>query len=180
MIPLLKRKHFKMKNIITNEVFDKLRSDTKRLFDIYDDFGLVKTAKQKSEDISGLLEVAIAEFIDGAVAPKKDSEPDLWLNGVAVEIKTSAGTTWRGGTFSKRPGYYVFVTYTLDENNVPSFYIAGINLKEEDWKSSTSDSYYATTYGKKELFLNKDKVTTYVGSLVGKEGKRLTIKMNYS
>ena len=55
-----------------------------------------------------------------------------------------------------------------------------IDLEEEDWKSSTSDSYYATSYGKKELYLNKDKVTTYVGSLVGKEGKRLTIKVNYT
>ena len=173
-----------MKNIITNEVLHKLRSDTKRLFDIYDEFGLVKTAKQKSEDISGLLEVAIAEFIDGAVAPKKDKEPDILLhtkdNIIVVEIKTTNGESWRGGTFSKRPGYYIFVSWKLDEFNYPSFYIAGIDLKEEDWKSSNSDNYYATTYSKKELYLNKDKVTTYVGSLVGKQGKRLTIKVNYS
>ena len=166
--------------IITNEVLDKLRSDTKRLFDIYDEFGLSKTPKQKSEDISALLENAIEEYIDGAVAPKVDSEPDIYYYGKPVEIKTSAGTSWRGGTFSKRPGYYVFVTYSLDESNMPVFYIAGIPLEEEDWKSSTSDSYYATSYGKKELYLNKDEVTTYVGSLVGKQGKRLTIKVNYN
>ena len=99
--------------IITNEVLDKLRSDTKRLFDIYDEFGLSKTPKQKSEDISALLENAIEEYIDGAVAPKVDSEPDIYYYGKPVEIKTSAGTSWRGGTFSKRPGYYVFVTYSL-------------------------------------------------------------------
>lgn len=170
--------------LITNEVLHKLRSDTKRLFDTYDEFGLVKTAKQKSEDISGLLEVAIEHFIEGTVAPKKDKEPDiLWYKNklcYPVEIKTSNGESWRGGTFSKRDGYYIFVSWKLDEFNYPTFYIAGIDLKEENWKSSNSDSYYATTYGKKQLYLNKDKVTTYVGSLVGKEGKRLTIKINYS
>ena len=170
-------------DIINEAVLTALRENTKKLLDTYKDFGLNKSPKQISEDISGLLETAIERNIEGAIAPKKDSEPDIWLNGKAVEIKTSAGTTWRGGTFSKRPGYYIFVTYTLwsgfDFDNVPSFYIAGIDLKEEDWKSSTSDNYYATTYGKKELYLNENKVTTYVGSLEGKEGKRLTIKVNY-
>jgi len=166
-------------NIINETVIENLRENTKRLLDVYKDFGLNKTPKNISEDISGLLETAIERNVDGAIAPKVDSEPDIRYNGAPVEIKTSAGTNWRGGTFSKRPGYYIFVTYTLDENNVPSFYIAGIDLVEEDWKSSTSENYYATSYGKKELYLNEDKVTTFAGSLVGKEGKRLTIKVNY-
>jgi hypothetical protein len=167
-------------NIVNEKVLTALRQSTKKLLDTYKDFGLNKSPKNISEDISGLLETAIERNIEGAIASKIDSEPDIRYNGEAVEIKTSAGTTWRGGTFSKRPGYYIFVTYTLDENNVPSFYIAGINLKEEDWKSSTSDSYYATTYGKKELYLNENKLITYVGSLEGKQGKRLTIKVSYS
>tara|TARA_B100001996_G_C18632671_1_gene582408 strand:+ start:294 stop:800 length:507 start_codon:yes stop_codon:yes gene_type:complete len=166
-------------NIINETVIENLRENTKRLLDVYEDFGLNKTPKNISEDISGLLETAIERNVEGAIAPKVDSEPDIRYNGKPVEIKTSAGTNWRGGTFSKRPGYYIFVTYTLDENNVPSFYIAGIDLVEEDWKSSTSENYYATSYGKKELYLNEDKVTTFAGSLVGKEGKRLTIKVNY-
>ena len=166
-------------NIINETVIENLRENTKRLLDVYEDFGLNKTPKNISEDISGLLETAIERNVEGAIAPKVDSEPDIRYYGVPVEIKTSAGTNWRGGTFSKRPGYYIFVTYTLDENNVPSFYIAGIDLVEEDWKSSTSENYYATSYGKKELYLNEDKVTTFAGSLVGKEGKRLTIKVNY-
>jgi hypothetical protein len=152
-------------NVMNEAVMTALRGNTKKLLDTYKDFGLNKSPKQISEDVSGLLETAIERNIEGAIAPKKDSEPDIWLNGKAVEIKTSAGTQWRGGTFSKRPGYYIFVTYTLDEYNVPSFYIAGIDLKEEDWKSSTSDNYYATTYGKKELYLNENKFTKYVGSL---------------
>ena len=166
-------------DIINEAVLASLRENTKKLLDTYEDFGLNKSPKNISEDISGLLETAIERNIEGAVAPKVDHEPDIRYNGEAVEIKTSAGTSWRGGTFSKRPGYYVFVTYTLDEDNVPSFYIAGIPPEEKDWKSSTSENYYATTYGKKELYLNEDKVKTYAGSLVGKEGKRLTIKVNY-
>ena len=167
-------------NLVNEAVIENLRENTKRLLDVYEDFGLNKTPKNISEDISGLLETAIERNVEGAIAPKVDSEPDIRYNGTAVEIKTSAGTNWRGGTFSKRPGYYIFVTYELDENNNPSFYIAGIDLKEEDWRVSSSKNYYATSYGKKELYLNKDKVTTYVGSMAAKEGKRLTIKVNYS
>ena len=167
-------------NLVNEAVIENLRENTKRLLDVYEDFGLNKTPKNISEDISGLLETAIERNVEGAIAPKVDSEPDIRYNGTAVEIKTSAGTNWRGGTFSKRPGYYIFVTYELDENNNPSFYIAGIDLKEEDWKVSSSKNYYATSYGKKELYLNKDKVTTYAGSMSAKEGKRLTIKVNYS
>ena len=166
-------------DIINEAVLASLRENTNKLLDTYKDFGLNKSPKNISEDISGLLETAIERNIEGAVAPKVDHEPDIRYNGEAVEIKTSAGTSWRGGTFSKRPGYYIFVTYTLDEDNVPSFYIAGIPLEEKYWKNSTSENYYATTYGKKELYLNEDKVKTYAGSLVGKEGKRLTIKVNY-
>ena len=104
-------------NIINETVIENLRENTKRLLDVYEDFGLNKTPKNISEDISGLLETAIERNVEGAIAPKVDSEPDIRYNGKAVEIKTSAGTNWRGGTFSKRPGYYIFVTYELDENN---------------------------------------------------------------
>ena len=33
---------------------------------------------------------------------------------------------------SKRGGHFVFVTWTLDGNNVPSFFIGGIDLVEEE------------------------------------------------
>jgi len=166
-------------NIVTQEVLDTLRFETKDLLDILDKKGLTISAKLTSELISGLLENAIKEHIDGAVAPKKDSEPDILINGEPVEIKTSTGTTWRGGTYSKRPGYYILVNYKLEEDNTPSFYIAGIQLEEEDWKVSKSNDYYATSYNKKSLYHNRDRVTTYCGSLVGKQGKkRLTIKVS--
>ena len=104
--------------MITKEVVKRLSSDTKELFDFYDKKGLRKSKKQKSEDISGLLETAMADLVEGAVAPKVDSEPDIRLNGNPVEIKTSSGETWRGGAYSKRGGHFIFVTWKLDENNI--------------------------------------------------------------
>ena len=59
--------------MITEQVIEKLSADTKELFDFYDKKSLFKTKKQKSEDISGLLENAMAELIEGAVAPKIDA-----------------------------------------------------------------------------------------------------------
>lgn len=154
-----------MNSIPWYDVINRLTQDTKELFDFYDLKCLRKSNKQKSEDISGLLETAIADLTEGAVAPKVDSEPDIRLNGMPIEIKTSSGETWRGGTFSKRGGHFIFVNWLLDEFNVPSFFMAGIDLEESDWKQSTSDSYYATTYGKKELYENIDRVSFYAGRL---------------
>jgi len=167
--------------IINEAVLNRLTSDTKELFDFYDKKGLRKSAKQKSEDISGLLETAIEDLIEGAVAPKVDSEPDIRLKGAPVELKTSAGDCWRGGTFSKRGGHFVFINWETDDKNNPSFFIAGIDLVEEDWKMSTSDNYYATTFGKKELLENIDRVTFYTGSLESyKRGKQTCIKLHKS
>jgi len=101
-------------------VIEKLTTDTKELFDIYEERRLFKTTKQKSEDISGLLENAMEDLIEGAVAPKIDSEPDIRLNGEPVEIKTSGNWnagTWQSGGFSKRDGHFIFVLWELDENN---------------------------------------------------------------
>ena len=165
--------------MITKEVVEKLSSDIKELFDFYDKKGLRKSDKQKSEDISGLLETVMADLVEGAVAPKVDSEPDIRLNGNPIEIKTSSGETWRGGAYSKRGGHFIFVTWELDENNVPALFLAGIDLVESDWKMSKSKNYYATTYGKKELYTNKDRVTFYHGSLEGyARGKQTCIKVH--
>ena len=165
--------------MITSKVVERLSSDTKELFDFYDEKRLIKSDKQKSEDISGLLETAMEDLIEGAVAPKVDHEPDIRLNGKPIEIKTSSGENWRGGEFSKRGGHFVFVTWVIDEDNFPSFFIGGIDLVEEDWKKSNSKNYYATTFGKKEMWENRDKVTFYRGSLEGyMRGKQECIKVH--
>ena len=166
--------------MITKEVIERLINDTKETFDFYDKKGLRKSNKQKSEDISGLLETAMADLITGAVAPKVDSEPDIRLNGAPIEIKTSFGETWRGGAYSKRGGHFIFVTWSLDKNNTPSFFIAGADLDEKDWKPSGSANYYATTYGKKELYINRERVTFYHGYLEGYDrGKQTCVKIHY-
>jgi len=165
--------------MITSEVVERLTSDTKKVFDFYDLMKMRKSDKNKSEDISSLLETAMEDLIEGAVAPKVDSEPDIRLDGDPVEIKTSSGETWRGGAYSKRGGHFVFVTWELGDNNTPSFFIAGIDLIESDWKLSKSKNYYATTYGKKELYTNKDRVIFYHGSLEGyARGKQTCIKVH--
>ena len=56
--------------MITEQVIERLTADTKELFDFYDKKGLYKTKKQKSEDISGLLENAMADLVEGAVAQR--------------------------------------------------------------------------------------------------------------
>ena len=96
--------------MITEQVIEKLTNDTETLFDFYDKMNLFKTKKQKSEDISGLLENAMSELIEGAVAPKIDSEPDIRLHGEPVEIKTTSGECWFSGTYSKREGYFIFLS----------------------------------------------------------------------
>ena len=152
-------------NIINNKVIGRLSADTKELFDFYDRKGLFKTKKQKSEDISGLLENAISDLIEGAVAPKIDAEPDIRIHGEPYEIKTSSGHCWFSGTFS----------------NNPSFFMAGKTLKKDDWCPSKSDSYYATTYDKKTLYENyaKDKVDIFVGRLEAyMRGKQQCIKIH--
>jgi len=165
--------------MITKEVIKRLSTDTKELFDFYDKKRLFKTKKQKSEDISGLLETAMADIIEGAVAPKIDAEPDIRLHGEPVEIKTTSGECWFSGTFSKREGYFIFVNWIIDEENRPAFFIAGKPLKKEDWKASTSDSYYATTYDKKVLYNNREEVDFYHGYLEGYLwGKKTCIRIH--
>jgi hypothetical protein len=149
-------------------VIEKLTTDTKELFDIYDERRLFKTTKQKSEDISGLLENAMEDLIKGAVAPKIDCEPDIRMNGEPVEIKTSGSWKcgqWLSGGFSKREGHFLFVLWELDKDNKPSFFMAGKDLIRSDWKKSTSKNYYGTSYGKKNLYEKKDDVIFYHGYL---------------
>lgn len=167
--------------MITKEIISKLEMEVKETLDFYDSKKLRKSAKQKSEDISGLLEIIMENYIDGAIAPKVDNKPDIILNGKPVEIKTTNGDSWRGGKFSKRGGYYIFISWVLDNFNNPSFFIAGINLVESNWIISKSKKYYATYYGKKELVRDIDKVTVYQGKITSyMRGNQKCIKITHN
>jgi|DEB0MinimDraft_4_1074332.scaffolds.fasta_scaffold25862_2 hypothetical protein len=163
---------------IKDNVLNGVKSDLKKLLSFYDEVGLRKSNKQLSEDISGLFENNIEKLVEGAVAPKLDSEPDIRFHGEPIEIKTTNGHNWRGGTFSKRPGYYVFVSWEIVDGE-PKFFVAGTPLLESDWKGG-GENYYATHYGKKELVDNQ-RVTYFSGDLIVNQGKkRRTIKVEYS
>ena len=135
---------------INETIVKNFKKSFKELIDTYKKLDLYKTSKQLSEDISGLLENSIAKYYPNVTAPKKDSEPDLLIDGkIGVEIKTTSGETWRGGSYSKRPGYYVLVSWEIIDEKIKLF-IAGIELTEEDWVGK-GGNYYATTFGKKDL-----------------------------
>ena len=166
-------------SLISDGVLEKLSSDTKKLFDIYDSMGLFKTTKQKSEDISALIENSIASEVEGAVAPKIDAEPDIRLNGKPVEIKTTNSESWFSGTFSKREGYFIFIRWLLNDKNEPEFFIGGKHLNKDEWTPSKSKSFYATTYDKKKLYANLDKWDIFKGNIEGyMRGKQQCIKIN--
>ena len=151
--------------MITKQIVDRLSDEVKELFDFYDKKKLRKSDKQKSEDISGLLETVMEDMIEGAIAPKVDSEPDIRLNGNPIEIKTTSGESWRGGEYSKRGGYFIFISWKLNFQNIPSFFIAGLSLQKDDWIISKSKNYYATTFNKKQLLKNQDRLDFYSGKL---------------
>jgi hypothetical protein len=166
-------------NVINDEVLNGVRGDVKKLFDVLEELNLDTSEKQKSELISGLVENNVAKFVPNARAPKLDSEPDLYINQQPIEIKTTAGEQWRGGKYSKRPGYYVFVSWKMDAQHNADFFMAGTQMEESDWKMSKSKNYYATTYGKKELAANQD-VEFFTGNLdVYMRGKKQCVRVNY-
>jgi len=133
-----------------SEVLLKTEKDFLDCINFYNSKGLRKSNKQLSEDLSGLLETNIENTIEGAVAPKVDSEPDIRYNGVPVEIKCTSGEQWRGGAYSKRDGYYLMVTWNVIEGAV-KLLCYGLNLTKKDWQGGLTGNYYGTTFGKKQL-----------------------------
>jgi hypothetical protein len=141
-----------MNNQQIAETIKTASAKLEQLLAVYAQFGLDKSKKQLSEDVSGLVESTAAELFANVVAPKSDMEADLIVDGENVEIKTTTTQCWRGGTYSKRPGFYIFISWQLVEGT-PEWFVATVaNLEESDWKASTSKSYYATTMPKAKLF----------------------------
>jgi len=131
-------------------VLDVVKTRFADLKSAYDKHRIVKTKKQLSEDVSALFETAMEDVYTNVVAPKKDSEPDIYMDGIPVEIKTTKGEDWTGGEYSKRPSQYLLVAWE-DVGQDTRFFVANLYLKEEDWKSSKSDKYYGTNFSKKDI-----------------------------
>jgi hypothetical protein len=115
-----------------------------KIFKSVVDYGSLST-KLKSELISNMLEASFSKVVPEVISPFSDGEPDLYVKGTALEIKTAKTThTWRGGEFSKRESDYLLVSYDDSGADLKWFFVHTY-LMESDWKSSGSDSYYATT-----------------------------------
>ena len=114
------------------------------------------STKLKSELISNMLEASFSKVVPDVVSPFSDGEPDLWVKGNALEIKTAKTThTWRGGEFSKRESDYLLVSYDDSGDDLKWFFLHTY-LMESDWKSSGSDSYYATTIDLNDVLDTKE------------------------
>ena len=119
------------------------------------------SSKTISEIASQWLEVAFKNGIE-AECPKKDSEPDCKIFNKETqkmdpwELKCTSGENWRGGEYSKRPGYYVLMAYNITGENEIECFAGRLYLVESDWNKSKKNkegkkNYYATTFGKKDL-----------------------------
>lgn len=125
------------------------------------------STKLKSELISNMLEASFSKVVPNVVSPFSDGEPDLWVDGNPLEIKTAKTThTWRGGEFSKRESDYLLVSYDDSGEDLKWFFLHTY-LMESDWKSSGSDSYYATTIDLNDVLDSKE-----YSILIGKTQKK--------
>lgn len=104
------------------------------------------STKLKSELISSMWETSFSYIVPNTISPKLDSEPDLYLESQPLELKTSkTTTTWRGGEFSKRESNYLLIAWNENEYGMFDWFVCYTYLTEDDWKSSQSNNYYATT-----------------------------------
>jgi len=140
-----------MKSTLEQLILPTLKEVTtgmNRIMKVHGEEGNPMTKKQLSECISGVIEskmVTVASRLGiNITAPKVDSEPDLIVDSVPLEIKTTSGKSWRGGEYSKRSSDYLMVVYDINDNEF-SWFALHKYLNEEDWISSTSGNYYATT-----------------------------------
>ena len=104
------------------------------------------SSKLQSEIISLLVQKAAERVIPDARCGHGDKEADLYLSGTPVELKTSLrSNTWRGGEYSKRSGDFLLLSWDVTATGLPMWCLVHASLSEDDWRSSGSANYYATT-----------------------------------
>lgn len=127
------------------------------------------STKTKSELISSSLEYSFTEHLSFKIntpvsSAGSDNDPDIIIGNreAGAEIKVAScklskklmgDVSWRGGSFSKRGGDYLMVSWAFIKE-IPSFFIAYAKIEEDDWIGSGSGNYYATTVSINHLFSN--------------------------
>ena len=136
-------------------LFNKYRTEFKK-------DGIEFSTKQQSELMS---EIAQASFLNVLKEKNINAEvkvgvnvADIYIEGVPVEIKTCGAEKWQGGSFSKRPGLYLLLSWKYIEST--KLFCAMQDMVESDWRShmlnednkmKKNATYYGTWYGKREL-----------------------------
>lgn len=124
------------------------------------------STKTKSELISVSLEYAFTHHLSlrtnlPVSSASSDNDPDIILGDriAGAEIKVAScsldkslrgNVSWRGGSFSKRAGDYLLISWATLQNKL-SFFVAYSNLQESDWNESSSKNYYATEISVSDL-----------------------------
>lgn len=155
-------------------LFNKYRSE-------FEKDGIEFSTKQQSELMS---EIAQVSFLN--ILKEKDintevkvgvNVADVYINGEPVEIKTCGADKWQGGSFSKRPGLYLLLSWKYNDST--KLFCAMQDMVESDWRShmlnedkkmKKNATYYGTWYGKKELVEdNRYELLTGSIDIIGKK-----------
>jgi len=146
---------------IVNKALKKATRGVKLLKRKLPNAGVKNLSEMLSKDLEGIFANLLTKSLRYPVTnPSSDNDPDLYFTNhtsseKAVEIKVTSGEKWRGGEFSKRSSPTLLVSW--DPENIGTYYVSFLMLRKSDWISSSSASYYAPTFGKKELFSRSDR-----------------------
>ncbi len=135
------------------------------------DYDSLFATKNQSETLSRVFERVSAEHYSEhlgteVTTPTSVTEPDLCFveKELSLEIKVTAGDVWTGGSFSKRPGAYLLISWDKESKN--KCFVALTDLQKDDWIPGT-DTFYGTKFPKKRLFeaCQRGEATVLKGSL---------------
>ena len=131
--------------------------------------GISFPTKTKSELVSQLFESALYNYfqekdINIERAGSDSLKPDILFTDTEtpLEIKTTKGDYWIGGSYSKREGDFLLISWD-DSGKQPNYFVSHVKLNKEDW-ASQGDNFYGTKFTKKDLS-KKDTTTILMGEL---------------
>lgn len=153
---------------IIREYWPQVADDIRHTFDkyraMYAEDGLEFATKTLSELMSEIAQSSFKRVLTGAdikaEVPVGVNVADLYIDDVPVEIKTCAKDKWQGGSFSKRPGLYLLLSWQYAPADGTSLFCAMQDMVEDDWRShmlnedkkmKKNATYYGTWYGKKQM-----------------------------